>query len=248
MRRVLAAAAERRLLVSQMEEARRSSPAASGWTTSSRSGFRELIDNKEENVKISGSTAMTTAIVTGAGRGIGRGIALRLARDGHAVAVNDVNKATAEAVAEEITEAGGRASPYLRDVTDRDAVFAHGRTGGRRAGQRRRDGRQRGHRAGQDVPGADARGPAAHVRGQRVRRRVLPAGRRRADVSAMATVGRSSTPRRSPLTPASTCWATTAPPSSPSGRSPRPRPRSWPSTRSRSTPTAPASSTPTCGS
>ena len=34
---------------------------------------------------------MSTAIVTGGGRGIGRGIALRLARDGHAVAVNDVN-------------------------------------------------------------------------------------------------------------------------------------------------------------
>ena len=48
---------------------------------------------------------MTAALVTGAGRGIGRGIALRLARDGHAVAVNDVNKAGAESVAEEITAA-----------------------------------------------------------------------------------------------------------------------------------------------
>jgi len=46
---------------------------------------------------------MSNVIVTGAGRGIGRGIALRLARDGHAGAVNDVNKAAAEAVAEEIT-------------------------------------------------------------------------------------------------------------------------------------------------
>ena len=52
---------------------------------------------------------MSTAVVTGAGRGIGRAIALRLARDGHAVAVNDVNKAGAESVAEEITAAGGRA-------------------------------------------------------------------------------------------------------------------------------------------
>ena len=52
---------------------------------------------------------MTTAVVTGAGRGIGRSIALRLARDGHAVAVNDVNKAGAESVAEEVTAAGGRA-------------------------------------------------------------------------------------------------------------------------------------------
>ena len=54
---------------------------------------------------------MSNAIVTSAGRGIGRGIALRLARDGHAVAVNDVNKAGAEAIAEEITSAGGRGSP-----------------------------------------------------------------------------------------------------------------------------------------
>ena len=67
---------------------------------------------------------MTAAIVTGAGRGIGRGIALRLARDGHAVAVNDVNKATAEAVTAEITEAGGRSIAVPADVTDRAAVFA----------------------------------------------------------------------------------------------------------------------------
>jgi len=67
---------------------------------------------------------MTTAVVTGAGRGIGRGIALRLARDGHAVAVNDVNKAGAESVAAEIAEAGGRAVAVPADVTDRDAVFA----------------------------------------------------------------------------------------------------------------------------
>ena len=69
-------------------------------------GFRQLIDNKEENVKILVSPARSTAmvtVVTGGGRGIGRGIALRLARDGHAVAVNDVNKATAEAVAAEIS-------------------------------------------------------------------------------------------------------------------------------------------------
>jgi meso-butanediol dehydrogenase / (S,S)-butanediol dehydrogenase / diacetyl reductase len=67
---------------------------------------------------------MGNAIVTGAGRGIGRGIALRLARDGHAVAVNDVNKAGAESVAAEIDAAGGRAVAVEADVTDRDAVFA----------------------------------------------------------------------------------------------------------------------------
>jgi meso-butanediol dehydrogenase / (S,S)-butanediol dehydrogenase / diacetyl reductase len=67
---------------------------------------------------------VTAAVVTGAGRGIGRSIALRLARDGHAVAVNDVNEAGAESVTEEISAAGGRAVAVPADVTDRDAVLA----------------------------------------------------------------------------------------------------------------------------
>ena len=45
----------------------------------------------------------------GAGRGSGEGSRCGWPRDGHAVAVSDVNKAGAEAVAEEITSAGGRA-------------------------------------------------------------------------------------------------------------------------------------------
>lgn len=67
---------------------------------------------------------MSNTIVTGAGRSIGRSIALRLARDGHAVAVNDLDKVRAEAVAEEITAVGGRAIALAADVSDRDAVFA----------------------------------------------------------------------------------------------------------------------------
>ena len=48
-------------------------------------------------------------LVTGAGRGIGHAIALRPARDGHAVAVNDVDRTTAERVAGEISEIVGSA-------------------------------------------------------------------------------------------------------------------------------------------
>ncbi|MQA06306.1 MAG: acetoin reductase [Streptosporangiales bacterium] len=63
------------------------------------------------------------AIVTGAGRGIGRGIALRLASDGLAVAVNDLDEQRAKDVAAEIQTAGGRAVALPADASDRDAVF-----------------------------------------------------------------------------------------------------------------------------
>jgi 3-oxoacyl-[acyl-carrier protein] reductase len=50
-----------------------------------------------------------SALVTGAGRGIGRHIALRLARSGAAVVVNDLDAEPAEKTVAEITAAGGRA-------------------------------------------------------------------------------------------------------------------------------------------
>ena len=106
--------------------------------------------------------------------------------------------------------AGGRALAVPADVADRDAVFAMVERAADRAGQRRRDGRQRGHRPGQDAARADARGPAEDVRGQPVRRRLQHAGRRRADESRRAPAARSSMPRRSPRTRASTCSATTS--------------------------------------
>ncbi len=63
------------------------------------------------------------ALVTGAGRNIGRAIALDLAEAGAAVVVNArSNQAEAEAVAKEITDAGGKAIAHLADVTDADAV------------------------------------------------------------------------------------------------------------------------------
>lgn len=62
-----------------------------------------------------------TAIVTGAGRGIGRAIAERLAAEGAAVAVTDVDGTTASNTAAEI---GGRAIGIRADVTDPDSVRA----------------------------------------------------------------------------------------------------------------------------
>ena len=49
------------------------------------------------------------AIVTGAASGIGKEIALRYAREGAKVAIADLNLQAAQAVAGEITRAGGEA-------------------------------------------------------------------------------------------------------------------------------------------
>ncbi|MNS70089.1 7-alpha-hydroxysteroid dehydrogenase [compost metagenome] len=58
------------------------------------------------------------AIVTGGAAGIGRGIAETFARAGAAVVVTDLNKDGADAVAEGIVAAGGRAIALECNVTD----------------------------------------------------------------------------------------------------------------------------------
>jgi NAD(P)-dependent dehydrogenase (short-subunit alcohol dehydrogenase family) len=58
------------------------------------------------------------AIVTGAGQGIGRAVAERLAADGAAVAVADLNAGTADDVVRSIASSGGRAIAVRTDVTD----------------------------------------------------------------------------------------------------------------------------------
>ncbi|MBO4205970.1 3-oxoacyl-ACP reductase FabG [Micromonospora echinofusca] len=65
-----------------------------------------------------------TAVVTGAAQGIGAATAHRLAAEGAAVAVVDLDVARSQAVADEITAAGGRAVGIGCDVTDADAVAA----------------------------------------------------------------------------------------------------------------------------
>jgi 3-oxoacyl-[acyl-carrier protein] reductase len=65
------------------------------------------------------------AIVTGAGKNIGKSIAERLAADGAAVIVNGRgDRAIIDETARELRASGGRAMPYLADISKPDAVAA----------------------------------------------------------------------------------------------------------------------------
>lgn len=56
------------------------------------------------------------ALITGGGSGIGRESALLFAREGAAVVVVDIDGAAAARVADEVRDAGGRATDYTADV------------------------------------------------------------------------------------------------------------------------------------
>ena len=64
------------------------------------------------------------AIVTGAARGIGAATAIRLAEDGNAVAVLDLDEAACADTVDAITKAGGRAIAVGANVADSAAVEA----------------------------------------------------------------------------------------------------------------------------
>jgi 3-oxoacyl-[acyl-carrier protein] reductase len=64
------------------------------------------------------------AVVTGAARGIGAGVAVKLAADGFAVAVVDLEESAGKDTVERIGAAGGRALALGADVSDSAAVTA----------------------------------------------------------------------------------------------------------------------------
>jgi len=68
--------------------------------------------------------AQRVAIVTGAARGIGAATARRLAADGMAVAVLDLDEATGAGTVDAITASGGRAFAVGADVSQADQVEA----------------------------------------------------------------------------------------------------------------------------
>jgi NAD(P)-dependent dehydrogenase (short-subunit alcohol dehydrogenase family) len=69
-------------------------------------------------------TAERTALVTGGGSGMGEATSHRLAREGMAVGVLDVDLGAADRVAAQIAAAGGRALALHADISDRSQVVA----------------------------------------------------------------------------------------------------------------------------
>jgi NAD(P)-dependent dehydrogenase (short-subunit alcohol dehydrogenase family) len=63
-----------------------------------------------------------TAVVTGGGSGIGKGMALALVEQGASVAIADIILENAQAVADEIQAAGGKAVAVHVDVCERDSI------------------------------------------------------------------------------------------------------------------------------
>lgn len=74
------------------------------------------------NISIKGKEPKV-ALVTGAGKGIGREIALRLARGGYSIIVNDIDKESAGMTATDVRKIGAKATMLICNVAERSAVL-----------------------------------------------------------------------------------------------------------------------------
>jgi 3-oxoacyl-[acyl-carrier protein] reductase len=70
------------------------------------------------------SSGVKVALVTGASQGIGRAVALRLAKDGFAVALAARNEEKLKEVAAEIVAVGGSAEIFALDVANEESIKA----------------------------------------------------------------------------------------------------------------------------
>lgn len=91
----------------------------SGWA---RICANRTNQNGRVQLMVEGRLSGKTCAVTGAASGIGRAIAVRLASDGAHVAAIDLNLAGALLVTEQIEAAGGAASAWECDVSQRASV------------------------------------------------------------------------------------------------------------------------------
>lgn len=64
------------------------------------------------------------AVITGSGDGLGKGIAHRLAKNGFAVVLNDINEKNLHQTENEFKEEGFQVASYQGDVSKRNDVFA----------------------------------------------------------------------------------------------------------------------------
>ncbi|HWR11892.1 MAG TPA: SDR family NAD(P)-dependent oxidoreductase [Rectinemataceae bacterium] len=62
------------------------------------------------------------AVITGAAQGIGRQIANDMADEGATVIISDINKTDIDATVQEIVAKGGKAFPYLCDISNREQI------------------------------------------------------------------------------------------------------------------------------
>ena len=141
------------------------------------------------------------AVVTGGAAGMGLAIANRLATDGHAVAVFDIDGDAAGQAADAMRAGGTKALGLAVDVSDRAAVEA-AIAGARRAWSDRHHGHERGHRPLRAVHGDQPRELGPHARGEPHGHVPLPAvrnsrhgrgrlGPHRHDLVVERTVGRA---------------------------------------------------------
>ena len=70
----------------------------------------------------SGNLSGKTALITGASKGLGKAMALALSQAGATIALVSRNKATLQAVQQEIEKLGGHAKSFSSDVSDEDSV------------------------------------------------------------------------------------------------------------------------------